>query len=91
MDHYRFVLFENNRVQEALGNSLFLATVTMVVCLFVGTTLAYMRARNPNGLNRSLELFVGLPYALPGMVLALAMIFMWLEPIPGWNLVFMGR
>lgn len=85
MDHYRFVLFENNRVQEALGNSLFLATVTMVVCLFVGTTLAYMRARNPNGLNRSLELFVGLPYALPGMVLALAMIFMWLEPIPGWN------
>lgn len=44
-----------------------------------------MRARQPNALNRTLEGFVGLPYALPGMVLGLAMIFMWLEPLPGWN------
>jgi len=26
-----------------------------------------------------------IPYALPGTVFALCMIFMWLEPIPGWN------
>lgn len=85
LNHYRFILFENDRVQGAIGNSLLLAAGTTVICLFVGTGLAYMRARHPNTLNRSLEVFVGLPYALPGMVLALAMIFMWLEPIPGWN------
>ncbi|PAF13341.1 ABC transporter permease [Shouchella clausii] len=85
LDHYRFILFENDRVQGAIGNSLLLAAGTMAICLFVGTGLAYMRARHPNALNRALEVFVGLPYALPGMVLALAMIFMWLEPIPGWN------
>jgi iron(III) transport system permease protein len=85
LDHYRFILFENDRVQGAIGNSLLLATGTMAICLFVGTGLAYMRARQPNALNRALEVFVGFPYALPGMVLALAMIFMWLEPIPGWN------
>ncbi|GIN13934.1 ABC transporter permease [Shouchella clausii] len=85
LDHYRFILFENDRVQGAIGNSLLLAAGTTAICLFVGTGLAYMRARHPNALNRSLEVFVGLPYALPGMVLALAMIFMWLEPIPGWN------
>lgn len=85
LDHYRFILFENDRVQGAIGNSLLLAAGTMAICLFVGTGLAYMRARHPNVLNRALEVFVGLPYALPGMVLALAMIFMWLEPIPGWN------
>nr|WP_285838571.1 iron ABC transporter permease [Shouchella clausii] len=85
LDHYRFILFENDRVQGAIGNSLLLAAGTMAICLFVGTGLAYMRARQPNALNRALEVFVGFPYALPGMVLALAMIFMWLEPIPGWN------
>nr|WP_302474028.1 iron ABC transporter permease [Shouchella clausii] len=85
LDHYRFILFENDRVQGAIGNSLLLAAGTMAICLFVGTGLAYVRARHPNALNRALEVFVGLPYALPGMVLALAMIFMWLEPIPGWN------
>ncbi|WP_078393213.1 ABC transporter permease [Shouchella patagoniensis] len=85
LSHYRFVLFENNRVQGAIGNSLFLASVTTLICLVLGTALAYMRARQPNALNRTLEGFVGLPYALPGMVLGLAMIFMWLEPIPGWN------
>ncbi|XOQ15457.1 MAG: ABC transporter permease [Shouchella clausii] len=85
LDHYRFILFENDRVQGAIGNSLLLAAGTMAICLFVGTGLAYIRARQPNALNRALEVFVGFPYALPGMVLALAMIFMWLEPIPGWN------
>ncbi|WP_245628100.1 ABC transporter permease [Shouchella shacheensis] len=85
LSNYRFVLFENTRVQGAIGNSLFLAGITTVICLAVGTALAYMRARRPDGLNRTLEVFVGLPYALPGMVLALAMIFMWLEPVPGWN------
>ncbi|MFB5664103.1 ABC transporter permease [Alteribacillus sp. HJP-4] len=83
--HYAFVLFENNRVQGAMANSVMLAIVTTAICLFVGTALAYIRSRKPNALNRVLEVFVGLPYALPGMVLGLAMIFMWLEPIPGWN------
>ena len=30
-------------------------------------------------------MIIGIPYALPGTVLALAMIFAWMEPIPGWN------
>jgi iron(III) transport system permease protein len=28
---------------------------------------------------------ISLPYALPGMVLGLAMILTWIEPIPGWQ------
>ncbi|MGJ9383808.1 ABC transporter permease [Salipaludibacillus sp. CF4.18] len=83
--HYSFVLFENDRVLGAILNSFVLATVTAIVCIIVGTTFAYMRTRKPNNLTRILEIFIGLPYALPGMVLALAMIFMWLQPIPGWN------
>ncbi|TFD96619.1 iron ABC transporter permease [Jeotgalibacillus sp. R-1-5s-1] len=85
LSHYVFVLAENDRVQGAILNSLMLAGVTTLVCLIVGTALAYVRTRKPTALNRTLELFVALPYALPGMVLALAMIFMWLQPIPGWN------
>ncbi|AXF55891.1 ABC transporter permease [Salicibibacter kimchii] len=83
--HYLFVLFENDRAQSAIMNSIFLAGTTTLFCLIVGTAFAYLRSRRPNALNGILELFIALPYALPGMVLALAMIFMWLEPIPGWN------
>jgi len=36
-------------------------------------------------LSKGLEMIIGIPYALPGTVLALAMIFAWMEPIPGWN------
>jgi iron(III) transport system permease protein len=83
--HYEFILFSSSKVQGAIQNSLQLAFIVTLIGLFVGTYIAYMRVRKPSLLNKSIEVMVGLPYALPGTVLALAMIFTWLEPIPGWN------
>lgn len=85
LDHYRYVLFENSKAKRALENSFFLSTLTMLICLIVGTVFAWFRVRKPGFGSRLIEWSVAIPYALPGMVLALAMILAWMEPIPGWN------
>ncbi|WP_062051344.1 iron ABC transporter permease [Bacillus sp. JCM 19034] len=85
LDHYRFILLENDKVRGAVVNSLKLALGTGVICLIAGTAIAYYRLRKKTAVSRVMELAVGLPYALPGMVLALAMILAWMQPLPGWN------
>ncbi|MCM3714025.1 ABC transporter permease [Halalkalibacter oceani] len=85
LQHYQFVLFEHEKVRGALLNSVKLAVSTGVICLVIGTAIAYYRLRKRNVVSKIIELAVGLPYALPGMVLALAMILAWMQPIPGWN------
>ncbi|MGJ9384225.1 ABC transporter permease [Salipaludibacillus sp. CF4.18] len=84
-DHYQFILFENEKVQRSIFNSLKLAVGTGAICLVIGTAIAYYRLRKKTMISKVIELAVSLPYALPGMVLGLAMILTWMQPIPGWN------
>ncbi|XEC96630.1 ABC transporter permease [Paenibacillus tarimensis] len=83
--HYQFILLESEKVKHALSNSVLLGIMTMVVCLVLGTVIAYYRVRKPSRWSKWSELMIGMPYALPGIVLALAMILVWMEPLPGWN------
>ncbi|GGF69517.1 ABC transporter permease [Paenibacillus albidus] len=85
LHNYRYILFENPRVWQAIQNSLVLSGVTMLVCLLIGSCFAYMRVRKPSRLNRLAELAASVPYTLPGIVFALSMILVWMEPVPGWN------
>lgn len=85
LDNYRYILFENERVWQAIQNSLVLALVTMLACLIIGSGFAYIRVRRPNQFNKMAELATAVPYTLPGIVFALSMILVWMEPIPGWN------
>ncbi len=62
-----------------------LSVTTLAVCLVLGSLLAYARVRKPSWITKSAELAVAVPYTLPGIVFGLAMIFAWMEPIPGWN------
>jgi len=85
LKNYQFVLLENQKAITSLKNSAYLAIITTVFCLVVGTGIAYVRTKKPSIVTKGLEMMIGIPYALPGTVLALAMIFAWMEPIPGWN------
>ncbi|WP_053779436.1 ABC transporter permease [Paenibacillus xylanivorans] len=85
LDNYRYILFENERVWQAIQNSLVLALVTMLACLIIGSGFAYIRVRKPNQFNKMAELATAVPYTLPGIVFALSMILVWMELIPGWN------
>ncbi|WP_286085936.1 iron ABC transporter permease [Brevibacillus sp. NSP2.1] len=83
--HFAFVLFDHAGTRGAIGNSLMLASMAGVLCVVTGTLFAYWRIHKPSAAGKAMEGVVALPYALPGMVLGLAMILTWIEPIPGWQ------
>ncbi|PSL41514.1 iron(III) transport system permease protein [Planomicrobium soli] len=85
LKNYEYVFLTDVKPLSALTNSLQLALVTMAICLVLGTILAYLRFKFPDWSTKTAELFITIPYALPGTVFALCMIFMWMEPVPGWN------
>lgn len=85
LDNYRYILFENERVLQSIQNSLVLSLLTMLICLVIGSGFAYIRVRRPNAFNKTAELATAVPYTLPGIVFALSIILVWMEPIPGWN------
>ncbi|MDK8182447.1 iron ABC transporter permease [Paenibacillus sp. UMB4589-SE434] len=85
LSNYEFILFDNPKVWESIQNSLLLAVSTTIICLLLGSLLAYVRVRKPSWMTKSAELAVALPYTLPGIVFGLCMILTWMEPIPGWN------
>ena len=84
-NHYKYLVFDYNKAFQAMGTSIKLALITTIVCVVFGTIIAYYRVRKGTKKMRMIEGMISLPYALPGMVLALAMIFAWMQPIPGWN------
>lgn len=81
LENYRFV-FTNRGVRQAITNSLALALVTCLVCTVLGTMLAYRKVRLHCPASRLVEQCASLSYAIPGIVLALSMIFHW-TAIPG--------
>jgi iron(III) transport system permease protein len=80
--NYRFVIFEHAATGRAFANSLYLASVTAVFAVFVAIPLGYVIAWGRSRWIKALNITVELPYALPGVVLAIAAILMFLKPLP---------
>lgn len=74
--NFKFVM-TNAGVISAIKNSLGLAFVTVVICAVLGTAFAYLKLRLFPRQLRAAETLISLDNALPGIVLALAMIFYW--------------
>ena len=83
--NFNFLLYDYKKVGDALQTSTILAIATAIICVVIGTIIAYVRIRKASLFSKTIELIVAVPYTLPGMVLALAMILAWMQPIPGWN------
>ncbi|MDF2683201.1 MAG: iron transporter permease [Brevibacillus sp.] len=83
--HFSFVLQNHAGTRSAIRNSLMLAGLSGLFCLIAGTWFAHWRIQRPSMTGKAMEGAVSLPYALPGMVLGLAMILTWIEPLPGWQ------
>jgi len=85
LDSFRYVLFEHGAAKRALANSLFLSTVAAVGVVALSLPLAQALARGRSRILTALASFVDLPYALPGVVLSIAMILLFLNPLPVLN------
>lgn len=83
LTQYQYLLQRSDDMQAALTTSVRLAVLAMLICLVVGTYVAYVRTRRPSVLSRIVDAGVALPYALPGIVMGLAIIFAWVQPLPG--------
>lgn len=76
-------ILQNKGVLDAIRNSLMLACGCCIICIVIGTAIAYQKVRHPGRMITLVEKSASLTYAIPGIVLALSMIFHWVEPLPG--------
>ncbi|MPZ37933.1 MAG: ABC transporter permease subunit [Rhizobiales bacterium] len=82
LDHYRFALFEQESTLRAFVNSFMLAFAAAAVSAAVAVPLAYLSTMRRNPAACALDILADAPYAVPGTVLAIAIILVFLPPIP---------
>jgi iron(III) transport system permease protein len=80
--NYRFALFEQESTLRAFTNSFVLAFAAAFICAVVAVPLAYLATLRKNPAARVLDILADVPYAVPGTVLAIAIIIVFLPPIP---------
>ena len=80
--NFAFVLFQHEAAKRAFANSLMLAGGAAVILALVAMPLAYFVVWRRTRLLRFLNLAAEVPYALPGVVLSIAAILLFLKPIP---------
>lgn len=85
---FKQVLFTPGATARAFRNSLLLAGAAALLLTMCAVPLAYFIVWKRNRLLRFMNLAAELPYALPGVVLAIACILLFLKPLPlvGWSL-----
>jgi iron(III) transport system permease protein len=67
---------------RAIRNSVFLAVSAATIITFFGALIAYIVIKTKMRMRHILDFLATLPYAIPGSVVALAMILAWLQPLP---------
>lgn len=81
-DNYRFAVFGQEMTRRAFANSFLLAGATAVVAGLVAVPLAYLAVIRRSKAARGLDLVADTPYAIPGTVLAIGAILVFLPPLP---------
>jgi iron(III) transport system permease protein len=86
LENFRLILFHLPAVWRAARNSLILAASAATVCVILALAVAYLRERRRIRGRDALETLVTLPFAVPGTVLALAIVLAFLKPVFGLQL-----
>lgn len=82
LDNYRFVVMEHIAARRAFANSFILSVAAAVFAMFVAIPIGYVIAWHRGRWTKALNIVVEMPYALPGVVLSIAAILLFLKPIP---------
>ena len=82
IDNYAEVLVRQASTARAFVNSSYLSMLAAVILAAMSVPLALGLARLPRPLGRLAHGLLELPYALPGIVLAIACILLFLRPLP---------
>jgi iron(III) transport system permease protein len=77
LKNYKYILFEYGSTQKAFLNSFLFAIGSATVAMILGTLIAYIKVKTKVKGKKLLDILANLPYAIPGTVLAIAMILAW--------------
>jgi iron(III) transport system permease protein len=80
--NFERLLAGNAVVRRAFANSFILATSAALICLLVALPLSYFAVVRRSGVARLLNTLIEAPYAIPGTVLALGVIIVFLPTLP---------
>ncbi len=80
--NFAYVVFEHQAARRALVNSFTLSAAAALIITAFSVALAYFVVWRRSALLRWLNLAAELPYALPGVVLSIACILLFLKPLP---------
>jgi iron(III) transport system permease protein len=80
--NFHFVLFDYAATRRAFLNSASLAAAAAVMLVIVSVPLGYSLAGRRPSVRQAVGYVAELPYAVPGVVLAIAMILCLLRPLP---------
>lgn len=82
LENYRFAFLQQDATIRAFANSFLLACTAAAVSAAVALPLAYLATLRRNWIARVLDVVAEAPYAVPGTVLAIAVILVLLPPLP---------
>ena len=82
VDAYIEVMWRQAVTVRAFQNSGFLAATATILLMLASVPLAYFIAWRGNRLAGALSTVIEIPYAMPGIVLAIAAILVFLKPLP---------
>ena len=82
LENFVEVIFRQQATARAFLNSGFLASLAAVILAVVAVVLGYFQVWRRVRLARLLSVVADIPYSLPGVVLSIAMILVFLKPIP---------
>jgi iron(III) transport system permease protein len=81
-NHFVEVLFRQEATIRAFRNSLLYSAIAALLCGLLALIIGYALVRRWQGLRTAAETIIEFPYAIPGIVLALAAILLLLRPLP---------
>ncbi|GES48350.1 ABC transporter permease [Rhizobium sp. NBRC 114257] len=84
------ILFRQSITRTAFSNSLFLAGMTAFGLLLVTVLTAYTLTRRKDVLSRIVGGMIEIPYALPGIIIAVCFILVFAAPLPILNITLYG-
>ena len=81
-ENFRNALFQHEGIREAFATSFLLTGLTVFILIPVSIALGYFLVWRSGLLSRLLHLASELAYALPGIIIGVAMILFFLRPLP---------
>jgi iron(III) transport system permease protein len=80
--NYEFIMFGHDAARRALFNSFGMSATAAAAIVAIATPLAYFVVWRRSRLLHFVNFVIEVPYALPGVVLAIAAILLFLKPVP---------